>query len=146
MAFNGSEPVRHDTMDRFAAAFEPFGFRRTSFYPCYGLAEATLLVSGPLKSSAPMVRSFNAAGLEQRRAIPSQAGDDGGRLLVGCGRTWLNQAIVIVDPETSKRCPDGQIGEIWVAGPNVAQGYWDREDSTAATFRAHLAEAATVRF
>jgi acyl-CoA synthetase (AMP-forming)/AMP-acid ligase II len=141
VAFNGSEPVRHDTLDRFVAAFEPVGFRRTSFYPCYGLAEATLLVSGPVRSTPPLVRSFKAADLEQRLAIPSSNGDEGGRFLVGCGKTWLNQIIAIVDPETSKRCSDGQIGEIWISGPNVAQGYWNREEVTAATFGAHISDS-----
>ncbi len=140
VAFNGSEPVRQDTLDRFVAAFEPFGFRRTSFYPCYGLAEATLLVSGPLKSDEPLVQSFQTADLEQRRAVTTPHGKDDGRFLVGCGRTWLDQTIAIVDPDTSRRCSGGQIGEIWVAGPNVAQGYWNREDSTAATFGAHVAD------
>ncbi len=140
LAFNGSEPVRQDTLDRFVAAFEPFGFRRETFYPCYGLAEATLLVSGPVKSEAPVVRSFEAAGLEQRRAVPTANDDESGRLLVGCGRTWVDQTIVIADPETSERSSDGQIGEIWISGPNVTQGYWDQKEATAETFGAHLAD------
>ncbi|HET9359031.1 MAG TPA: AMP-binding protein, partial [Vicinamibacterales bacterium] len=139
LAFNGSEPVRAETVDRFSHAFEPFGFRRSAFYPCYGLAEATLFVSGPVKSSVPEVRTFEAAGLEQRQAISTPEGDEGGRTLVGCGRTWLDQTIVIADPDTSNRCPDGRIGEIWISGPNVTKGYWGREEATTATFRARLA-------
>jgi hypothetical protein len=139
VAFNGSEPVRADTLDRFIHAFEPFGFRRSAFYPCYGLAEATLLVSGPEKSSLPVVRTFQAAGLEQSSAIPASDDDEGRRSLVACGQTWLDQRIVIVDPETSTRCSDDRIGEIWISGSNVAQGYWGREEATRATFRACLA-------
>ena len=141
LAFNGSEPVRAETVDRFSHAFEPFGFRRSTFYPCYGLAEATLFVSGPVKSSVPEVRTFEAAGLEQRQAISTAEGDEGGRTLVGCGRTWLDQTIVIADPDTSNRCPDGRIGEIWISGPNVTKGYWGREEATTATFRARLAQS-----
>jgi acyl-CoA synthetase (AMP-forming)/AMP-acid ligase II len=140
LAFNGSEPVRAETLDRFAQAFEPFGFRRSAFYPCYGLAEATLLVSGPAKSTLPMVRTFQTAGLEQRRAIPASDDDVNTRTLVACGHTWLDQTIVIVDPDTSRPCSDDSIGEIWISGSNVAQGYWRREDATLATFRAHLAD------
>jgi acyl-CoA synthetase (AMP-forming)/AMP-acid ligase II len=141
LAFNGSEPVRAETLDRFSCAFEPYGFRRSTFYPCYGLAEATLLVSGPMKSSVPEVRTFETAGLEQRQAISAAAGDEGGRTLVGCGRTWLDQTIVIADPDTLNRCPDDRIGEIWISGPNVAKGYWGREEATTATFRARLADS-----
>jgi acyl-CoA synthetase (AMP-forming)/AMP-acid ligase II len=141
LAFNGSEPVRAETLDRFSRAFEPFGFRRSAFYPCYGLAEATLFVSGPVKSAVPVVRTFETAGLEQRQAISTAEGDEGGRTLVGCGRTWLDQTIVIADPDTSNRCPDDRIGEIWISGPNVAKGYWGREEATTATFRAHLADS-----
>ena len=138
LAFNGSEPVRAETLDRFTRAFEPYGFRRSTFYPCYGLAEATLFVSGPVKSAVPVVGTFETAGLEQRRAIPVADGGDSGRTLVGCGNTWLDQTIVIVDPDTLTRCSDGRIGEIWISGPNVTQGYWGREEATTATFHAYL--------
>ena len=146
LAFNGSEPVRHDTLARFTSTFQPFGFRSTTFYPCYGLAEATLLVSGPLKSAAPRVQAFDAAGLEQHRAIPAVSDAAARRLLVGCGRSWLDQTITVVDPETSQRCPDGQVGEIWVSGPNVAQGYWGRPDATEASFRGQLAGGGDGRY
>jgi len=141
LAFNGSEPVRAETLDRFSHAFEPYGFRRSAFYPCYGLAEATLLVAGPVKSAVPVVRTFEAAGLEQRRAVSASDDDASGRTLVGCGRTWLDQTIVIADADTSTRCPDDRIGEIWISGSNVTHGYWGREEATAVTFRAYLADS-----
>ena len=141
LAFNGSEPVRAETLDRFSHAFEPFGFRRSAFYPCYGLAEATLLVAGPVKSGVPVVRRFETAGLEQRRAILPADDDGSGRTLVGCGHTWLDQTIVIADPDTSTQCPDDRIGEIWISGSNVTHGYWGREEATSATFRADLADS-----
>ena len=141
LAFNGAEPVRAETIDRFAHTFEPFGFRRSAFYPCYGLAEATLLVSGPVKSAVPLVRTFETAGLEHRSAIPVAGNDESGRTLVGCGHTWLDQTIVVADPDTLTRCSDGRIGEIWISGPNVTHGYWRREEATAATFRAYLADS-----
>jgi acyl-CoA synthetase (AMP-forming)/AMP-acid ligase II len=145
LAFNGAEPVRAETIDRFARTFEPFGFRRSAFFPCYGLAEATLLVSG-MRSAVPVVRTFETAGLEHRRAIPVEASDESGRTLVGCGHTWLDQTIVVADPDTLTPCSDGRIGEIWISGPNVTQGYWRRDEATAATFRAHLADTGAGPF
>lgn len=140
VAFNGSEPVRPETIDRFVSAFEPVGFRRETMYPCYGLAEATLFVSGPVKSEVPVVRSFEVAELEQRRARPAASGEGVGRALVGCGQTWLDQNIVIANPGTLARSGEGEIGEIWISGENVAQGYWNRDEATTETFRAHLSD------
>lgn len=114
VAFCGAEPVRAATLDRFAEAFAPAGFRRDAFYPCYGLAEATLIVTG----GQP----------------PRFTGE--GR--VGVGRPLGDQRLVIADPATGRPCPAGTEGEIWLAGPSVARGYWGRPDQTAATFQARL--------
>ncbi|HEX5709232.1 MAG TPA: fatty acyl-AMP ligase, partial [Pyrinomonadaceae bacterium] len=86
VAFNGSEPIRGDTLERFASAFAPCGFRREAFFPCYGLAEATLFVSGGPKKSAPVTRPLSASALKENRVL-SATDDDGGdvRTLVGCG-------------------------------------------------------------
>ncbi|WP_394842046.1 fatty acyl-AMP ligase [Pendulispora brunnea] len=111
LAFNGAEPVKRDTLERFTRAFEPYGFRRTSFFPCYGLAEATLFVTGGR----------------------SHAGTD----VVSCGRPEDGLEVAIVDPERHVRCPPGQVGEIWLRGPSVACGYWN-EPSPA--FSAELFE------
>ncbi len=124
VAFNGAEPVRADTLDRFAETFAPCGFRREVFYPCYGLAEATLFVSGGERQAAPLVR--------QRE----------GRPVVGCGRTWGGQRIAVVSPDTPAPCAAGDVGEIWVAGPAVAQGYWGRPAASEETFGARLADGA----
>lgn len=139
VAFNGAEPIRHTTLERFVEAFAPCGFRREAFYPCYGLAEATLLVTGGLRDEPPIVQGVQSAALEDNRV--DFAPDTGAhtRTLVGCGRTWLGQQAVIVDPETCVRCPEDQVGEIWVAGSSVAQGYWNRVAETEHTFRAYLA-------
>jgi 8-amino-7-oxononanoate synthase/acyl carrier protein len=138
IAFNGAEPVRSETLDRFAEMFEPCGFRREAFYPCYGLAEATLIVSGGYKARPPVVGSFDAKALENRMVVEVPAMDEGARRLVGSGRTLPDETIVIADPETMTRCGPGQVGEIWVASPSVAQGYWQRSAETEATFRACL--------
>ncbi len=132
VAFNGAEPIRADTLKRFARAFAPCGFREEAFFPCYGLAEATLFVSGGPRSSGPVFGRFDAAGLESRRAAPSSAKSS--RALVGSGGVADDQNLAIVDPETGEPLPDGRVGEITVAGEHVAHGYWNRAEETAAAF------------
>ncbi|MCC6124846.1 MAG: aminotransferase class I/II-fold pyridoxal phosphate-dependent enzyme [Pirellulales bacterium] len=138
VAFNGAEPVRAETIDAFCEAFEPCGFRREAFYPCYGLAEATLIVSGGFVHEPPVIRAFDAAALTRRQVIDAEPDTEGVRTMVGCGRNLPDQTIVIVDPETCLPCDAGQVGEIWVRGPSMAQGYWQRGEATEAAFRACL--------
>ena len=135
----GSEPISAETMDRFAETFETCGFRREAFCPCYGLAEATLLVTSRPKGEPPAVLSVSAAALEDGQALPAAAGE-AARQLVGCGRSWLGQEVRVVDPEACTALPDGRIGEIWVRGESVAAGYWSRPEETERTFRARLAD------
>ncbi|HYL05471.1 MAG TPA: fatty acyl-AMP ligase [Thermoanaerobaculia bacterium] len=146
-AFNGAEPVRAETMARFAEAFGGSGFQARAFFPCYGLAEATLFVSGGAGAGAlrgePRVAAFDRGLLEAGEACPPKAaGDPASRVLVSCGRAWLGQDLAIVDPETLTRCDDRKVGEIWVRGLSVAQGYWHRPVETAETFAGRLAEPA----
>ena len=139
VAFNGSEPVRAETMERFAEAFGACGFRQTAFYPCYGLAEATLFVSGAAEVRPPLVKTIDADALANHHVVESSSSESATRSLVGCGTAFLEQEIVIVDPESlTPRGPD-EIGEIWIAGESVAKGYWNRPEETAETFAAHLA-------
>jgi 8-amino-7-oxononanoate synthase len=139
LAFNGAEPVRPETIDAFAEAFAPAGFRREAFFPCYGLAESTLMVTGGMKFEPPVVRAFDAAALETGSAIGRTGFVPGTRRLVGAGRELDGQDVRIVDPQTCEALPPGRIGEIWVSGPSVAQGYWNRPDATRETFHAMLA-------
>jgi len=141
VAFNGAEPVRAETIERFVETFGPCGFRREAFYPCFGLAEATLIVSGGYARKAPVIRPFESAALAGGQVVDGESDDEGVRDLVGCGETLPDQRIVIADPETLKRCPDGQIGEIWVSGPSVAQGYWRQPEATRQTFQAYLSDS-----
>ena len=146
IAFNGSEPIRAETVSRFAAAFKECGFREESFFPCYGLAEATLMVSGNMRSGMPLVRTYEGAALERNRVVEASAGSVGARALVGCGYSLSDQKILIVDPLSLAECPADQSGEIWVSGPSVAQGYWNREAETLATFRARRSDSTEGRF
>jgi 8-amino-7-oxononanoate synthase len=140
VAFNGAEPVRAETIDTFCEAFEPCGFRREAFYPCFGLAEATLIVSGGYVEDPPVIRSFDASAVSFRRVVETPRGAPGARALVGCGQNLPDQKIVIADPETHTVCPSGCIGEIWVRGPSVAQGYWNQPQITETIFRARLSD------
>ncbi|MCI0389698.1 MAG: AMP-binding protein [Acidobacteria bacterium] len=139
-AFNGSEPVRAETLRRFAEAFSPCGFRPEAFYPCYGLAEATLFVSGGAVSKAPVVTTFDKTALKEHRAVASDHIQDG-VTLVSSGRPCFGERIITVDPQTLVRCDEGRTGEIWVSSAAVAQGYWGRPDLTDETFRARLSDA-----
>lgn len=138
VAFTGAEPVRAETLDQFAATFEPCGFRREAFHPCYGMAETTLLVSGGLKKAPLIIRQVDGAALEQNRVVAATGKEESIRVIVGCGQNWLDQKIVIVDPESLTPCPVDRVGEIWVSGPSVAQGYWNRPEETEKTFYAYL--------
>ena len=123
IAFTGAEPVRGDTMRRFAAAFAPFGFRADAFTPCYGLAEATLMVS------------------TRRPGVPIlvEPGPDTGTEVVGCGTVVPGHRIEIVEPERGTPRAPGETGEVWVSGPSVAGGYWHQPELTDELFGAHLA-------
>ncbi len=121
-AFNGAEPIRADTLERFTAAFAPCGFRRSTFYPCYGLAESTLIVSG--------------APLQSPQANASALADPAPRSLVSSGRPLGGQTVHIVDPDRLTTCPPGQTGEIWISGASVAHGYWNRPSDTQEVFHA----------
>jgi acyl-CoA synthetase (AMP-forming)/AMP-acid ligase II len=129
-ALNGSEAVRAATLERFAAAFAPCGFRSEAFFPCYGLAEATLFAAGP---AAPRRRS------SRRRADGTvlAASEAGGH--VSCGRPFGDTQIAIVDPKSDIRVSPGAIGEIWLAGRSIAEGYWKNPQATAAAFNARIA-------
>ncbi len=138
VAFNGAEPIRSETLERFVDTFAPHGFRCEALYPTYGLAEATLMVSGGSPAAAPVVRRYDAKPLGRGRVVAASPEDTRARALVGCGAAPLDRSIVIVDPTTSTECTPGHVGEIWLTGPSVAQGYWRRPDETDAIFRAYL--------
>jgi amino acid adenylation domain-containing protein len=124
LAFNGAEPVRAETLERFATAFSPCGFRKTSFYACYGLAEATLFVAGGTAGSLPREMAVDAAELARNQVVELPPGHPGARLLVGCGHSWNGQRIAVIDPESGLECPPSRVGEICVEGQSVSCGYW----------------------
>jgi amino acid adenylation domain-containing protein len=137
VAFNGAEPVRAETLDRFAQAFAPAGFRPEAFLPCYGLAEATLLVSVCPSARAPVVVSVDAESLGRSEVLLA-AGSRSATRLVSSGRAAPGYTVAIVDPVTVRFCPEDRVGEIWVSGPSIAQGYWDRPEESREVMGARL--------
>jgi acyl-CoA synthetase (AMP-forming)/AMP-acid ligase II len=148
---NAAEPVHKETIDRFASAFEPAGFQVGSFCPGYGLAEATLKVTATPKGTPAAFCTAVAAELEQGRIVEAkdEAGRRAARTIAGCGpaeSVQFDSKVTIVHPERFTRCRPDEVGEIWVSGPSVAQGYWNRPEDTEHTFRARLAGAAEGPF
>src|SRR5512135_3364365 len=140
VAFNGAEPIRAETLDRFVEAFGPCGFRREAFLPCFGLAEGTLMVTGGPRSAPPVVRAVRPEALARDRVVLAPADDPRARALVGSGRVPDDQVVAIVHPKARTRCSADEVGEIWVSGPSVAQGYWGRPEATERSFRGILAD------
>lgn len=131
VAFNGAEPIRAETLDEFAAEFAGHGFDSNSYYPCYGLAESTLMTTGSRRGAGAVTLTVSRAELAEGRVTPGQD-----QTLVGSGRVALHRELLIVDPDTRVPLPDGQVGEIWIGGPDAALAYWGNEDATRETFRA----------
>jgi len=127
VAHIGAEPIWPAIIERFTATFAPFGFRGEAFCPGYGLAESTLLATAKPKGTPVTLRDLPVGGLSMR--------------LTGCGYSHGADRVVIVDPETHRLCEPGQVGEVWVAGPTVAAGYWRQPEATQETFQARLAES-----
>ena len=138
-AFNGAEPVRQETLERFASAFADCGFRRETFFPCYGLAESTLIVTGSSREAQPLARAVQSAELEHNLVVQAAGDEVAQRTIVSCGEPLLGQQVTIVNPEDLTQCPTDIVGEIWVSGPSVARGYWNRPEETEQTFNAYLA-------
>jgi amino acid adenylation domain-containing protein len=145
VAFNGSEPVRAETMERFAETFAMCGFRREAFAPCYGLAEATLIVTGPSGSSSPVVKTVDVKALEKNLVVEAAETAET-KAMVGCGVVGMDQQLIIVDPDSERICPPDQVGEIWISGPSVAAGYWNHSEETERIFQARLSGSDDGRF
>jgi amino acid adenylation domain-containing protein len=143
VAFNGAEPIRQETLDRFAATFGECGFRAETMYPCYGLAEATLMVTGSRKHERPVIKQFQVAPLESHVVVENSSVDEDTRPVVGCGSwtTVLDQKVTIVNPQTLVACAPEEVGEIWVGSPSVSPGYWNRIEETSEIFNAYISPA-----
>ena len=135
----GAEPIHADTVERFIETFGSQGFRRTSFAPAYGLAEATLLVTMKRTEAEPTYLKVEGGALADSIVIESSLSERGIRTLVGCGEPLEETHVLIVNPTTQSSCRAGVVGEVWLAGAGIATGYWGRQEESDATFKATLA-------
>jgi acyl-CoA synthetase (AMP-forming)/AMP-acid ligase II/alkylation response protein AidB-like acyl-CoA dehydrogenase len=135
-----AEPINPKVLDAFCARFGPRGFRRSSFCPAYGLAEATLMVSFSPSTEDPIILRLQASALEKHR-VQEVTDAEPARSVAGCGRLFGATQVAIVRPEMRTRCAPDEVGEVWVADPAVAEGYWQRPQETEEIFRARLADS-----
>ncbi len=138
VAYNGAERVRATTLQEFSQKFARCGFRPEAFYPCYGMAESTLMITGGKRHEPPAMAAFNGNMIDEQQVVAVDDTDINARVLVGCGTKPPNTSIVIVNPNSHESCSDNEIGEIWVSGPCVGRGYFGKSRETEATFRAKL--------
>jgi len=138
VAFNGAEPINHETLSQFAHTFAPYGFDYSAFYPCYGMAEATLIISGGSQNTAVVTKKVQSKALEQNKIAIADASEVNPHTLVSCGGSLQDQKIVIANPKTLVSCKPGEVGEIWVSGSSIAQGYWRKPQITEETFNVYL--------
>lgn len=137
VAWNGSEPIRHKTIEKFQERFAPNGFGEGTFFAAYGQAESTLLVTGGIFGKPMKFDVLDSIELQMNRAIAPRQGNPS-VTVVSCGQIFSGQEIVIADPDEMVVRGPGEVGEVWVRGANVADGYWQRKDATEATFGAVL--------
>ncbi len=138
VAFTGAERIRAETIRQFAEKFAPCGFQTKAIFPCYGLAEATLMATGGARSGEPLMLDLNLEALAHHQAVVVSSDDTTSRTLVGCGQVLPGQDLVIVETQNREPCPDGKIGEIWIMGPSVSGSYFEQPEMTERTFRAFL--------
>jgi acyl-CoA synthetase (AMP-forming)/AMP-acid ligase II len=138
LAFCGAEPVQQATIERFSQKFAPCGFKKSAFYPCYGMAEATLMITGGKKNQPPKVKYLDKVALEKNRVIVTEDNKPGVTSIISAGYSWLDGKIAIVDPQSLTECAPDRVGEIWFSSSSVGRGYWQLPEKTAKTFQAYL--------
>jgi acyl-CoA synthetase (AMP-forming)/AMP-acid ligase II/acyl carrier protein len=141
VAFNGAEPVRHDTLARFSERFGPYGFRPESMYPCYGMAETTLIVTGCFKERRPTILVVDGRELDEHVVTLVDSSHEAARELASSGRVLPDEEVVIVDPESHMTLADDHVGEIWVRSPSVGLGYWNKPEATEQIFHAKFGDS-----
>jgi len=140
IAYNGAEPVRISTLERFINKFSACGFKPKAFHPVYGLAENTLFVSFSSVNEEPVITKLDANMLKNNIAVECTDSLANTVLVPACGNITDEQKVLFVNPDTMIECPEGHIGEIWIKGDSVAQGYWNNEEESIRTFKAYLSD------
>ncbi|NWA00111.1 non-ribosomal peptide synthetase [Pseudomonas gingeri] len=132
VAYSGSEPIRLDTLERFAEKFAPCGFSEQSYFASYGLAEATLFVAGGQRGRGIAALRLDEAALARNRAEPGE-----GSPIMSCGTRQPEHAVLVVEPNSLQVLGENSVGEVWAAGPSIAHGYWRNPEASAKTFVQH---------
>jgi acyl-CoA synthetase (AMP-forming)/AMP-acid ligase II len=138
VAFCGAEPVKAETLEKFSRKFAPCGFRASAFYPCYGMAEATLMITGGSHTKSPTVKYLDKKALTENRVVSIDRNDPEATSIVSAGYPWLDGQLAIVNSQSLTECAAHEVGEIWFAGSNVGKGYWELPEATTKTFQARL--------
>lgn len=136
--YSGAEPIRKATLEQFINAYTPYGLNPKAIYPCYGMAETTLIISGVPEGRGPVYLNVSANALAKNQIVQVDEMDPDSYWLVGVGHPWLDTDVKIVDPETLLACPDDIVGEIWVSGSIVTAGYWNQHKLTQEIYAAHI--------
>ena len=139
LAYNAAEPVHKSTMTRFYEMLKPYGFSKTTFYPCYGMAESTLYITGGKIDEEPKYDSSNLLRKKNSNGTPGGGQHFAFLDRVSCGRTWEDQEVIIVNPETREKLNENNEGEIWTRGESVGVGYWNKRELTKKCFHAFTA-------
>ena len=137
VAFTGAEPIHAETLRRFSEVFGPIRFAPGAFLPCYGLAEATLMTTAK-KHACPTISTVLEPALLQHRLLKVAPEHPMGKQLVSSGHTFRDMQVAIVNPQTCTRCSGDEVGEIWISGASVAQGYWNKPEESQSTFQAFI--------
>lgn len=135
IALNGAEPVNPQTLERFYHAFKSSGLKRSAIFPSYGMAETAVFIAGPAPNQRGKTLLIDKASMNLNQVKLIEKSEKSTQV-VSCGQTWLEQEILIVNPQTLEPNNEDQIGEIWIKGPHVAKGYWQQEELSKATFQA----------
>ena len=136
VAFSGAETVRAETIERFSDIFQSCGFNKAAFYPCYGMAETTLFITGGEQKDEVKVKYLDSFCLAQNKVVEVDR-NESDRAIVSCGKPWLDTEVIIVNSDLTK-CEPNTVREIWVRGTGVGRGYWGQEAQTQETFKARL--------
>ena len=138
LAFCGAEPVKETTINRFSDKFATCGFKKAAFYPCYGMAEATLMITGGDYRQPPTIKYVDKIALEENQVVIGEHNGKGVTTIVSAGYPWLDGEIAISNPQTLTECSPNEVGEIWYSSSSVGDGYWRRAEATQKTFQATL--------
>ena len=139
VAYNAAEPVRAGTLEAFQSRFAACGLPPAAFYPAYGMAEATVLITGGNAAAVPPMLVANKQKLAEKQLCLVEPGHEQATRIVACGNALAPHQVCIVDPESCTALPDGKVGEIWFAGPSVSPGYWQLDELNQQTFDQKIA-------